>query len=201
MLLTSTPIGIHKLQLMVRIDKDHFRELAETECPRNKGKVHEENIGRRRVTYTFYPSGTVEIAVATSDLPFKIETEEDESIIFSFLGQVKDRLVYLLKDIRERAVPQIMEWHLKACDVNKDIEIDPMKGQLFFPDIQLRYVDRVFRLYIKNIQEKSFYRVEESMIPRIPFLEALANIRHPYQSLEDKIDKLMESFKNMRDTN
>ena len=37
-------------------------------------------------TYTFSPNGTVEIAVKSSDTPFRLETDEDESVIFSFLG-------------------------------------------------------------------------------------------------------------------
>ena len=58
------------------------------------------------------------------DSPFKLETDEDEVILFSFFGQVRDRLIYYLSGIREREVPQITEWILKACDLNRDVEID-----------------------------------------------------------------------------
>lgn len=66
------------------------------------------------------------ISIACSNNPFKLETDEDEIILFSFLGQVRDRLLYVLNDPRERAVPSIMEWHLSECDINKDIEISDM---------------------------------------------------------------------------
>ena len=113
----------HKLLLILFIDKQYYRELAQKEGRINRAKTHEEIIGRRHVTYTFSPKGTVEIAVKSSDTPFRLETDEDESVIFSFLGQVRDRLLYHLCDIRERHIPPVIEWVLKACDLNKDIEI------------------------------------------------------------------------------
>jgi hypothetical protein len=57
------------------------------------------------------------IAVKSSDTPFRLETDEDESVIFSFLGQVRDGLLYHVSgDIRERLTPPIMDWILKQCD-------------------------------------------------------------------------------------
>ena len=44
------------------------------------------------------------ISIACSNNPFKLETDEDEITLFSFLGQVKDRLLYVLNDLRERVV-------------------------------------------------------------------------------------------------
>ena len=134
--LPFSPPYIHKLQLMLHIDKEYYNELIQgDERPRNRAKVHEENIGRRHVTYTFSPNGTVEVGVRSSDTPFRLETDEDESVIFSFLGQVRDRLLYHVSDIRERLTPPIMDWILKACDLNKDVEIDDT-CQLTLPDIQ-----------------------------------------------------------------
>ena len=40
-------------------------------------------IGRRHVTYIFSPNGKVEIAVKSSDTPFRLETDQDESVILS----------------------------------------------------------------------------------------------------------------------
>ena len=42
----------------------------------------------------------MEIAVKSSDTPFRLETDEDESVIFSFLGQVRDRPLYHVSDMR-----------------------------------------------------------------------------------------------------
>jgi hypothetical protein len=91
-----------------------------------------------------------------------------------------------------------MEWTLKACDLNKDILISD-KAQLILPDIQLRYADRVFRLYVKIMEDKAYYRSEESLTLNQVLPEALENIRHPYKSIENKIDRLIELMeKNTR---
>ena len=68
---------------MLHIDKEYYNELIQVdEHPGNRAKVHEENIGRRHVTYTFSPNGTVEIVVKSSDTPFRLETDEDK-VLFS----------------------------------------------------------------------------------------------------------------------
>ena len=68
-------------------------------------------IGRRHVIYTFSPNGTVEIAVKSSDTPFRLDTDQDESVIFSFLGQARDRLLYHVIDIRERHIPPLQYYY------------------------------------------------------------------------------------------
>ena len=72
------------------------------------------------------------------------------STLFAFLGQVRDRFLHIVSDIRLLHVPPLMNWILKQCDLNKDIEIDDM-AQLTFPDIQLKSADRVFR----NVQSQA----------------------------------------------
>jgi hypothetical protein len=91
--LPFTQLHIHKLQLSLFIDKEYYQSLTNKAAPINRAKRFEENIGRRRVTYTFSPNGRVEIAIRSSDTPFRLEDDEDESILFSFLGQVCDRLI------------------------------------------------------------------------------------------------------------
>jgi hypothetical protein len=54
-----------------------------------------------------------------------------------------------------------MEWKLNQCDVNKDIEINDME-HMTLPDIQLKMIDRVFRLYVKALEQRAYYRLEES---------------------------------------
>ena len=75
---------------------------------------------------------------------------------------MKDRLLYCINDIKERSIPPIQEWVLKACDLNRDIRIDD-KCQLTLPDIQLKteleYLD-----YISNrCQDRAVCRAEESV--------------------------------------
>jgi hypothetical protein len=191
LLLPFTPPNIHKLQLMFPLDKEYYRELKQNEQPINRAKSHEENIGRRHATYRLSPRGSVEVSIRTTDTPFRVEKDEDVSDLFSFLGQVRDRFLYHVGDIRERHVPPLLNWILKQCDLNKDVEIDE-KAQLVLPDIQLKSADRVFRTYIKIMKDKAYCRVEESLTLNQILPEALDNIRRPYKSIENKIDKLTE---------
>jgi hypothetical protein len=161
-LLQNQPISIHKFQLKLFIDRNYYHEIDIKQITKgNKSKSHEEKFGPRNVTYEVYPSGTVIIYIACSNSPFKLEVEEDISSFFAFLGQVKDRLVHLISDFNERAIPSIMNWILIQCDINQDIGINILE-QLSIPDLQLSVFDRIFRLYIKNINGSSYYRREES---------------------------------------
>jgi hypothetical protein len=175
------------------LNTEFYNELKQKEQPINRAKPYEENIGRRHVTYRLSPNGTVEVSVATTDTPFRIERDEDVSAIFAFLGQVRDRFLYHVSDIRERHVPPLLNWILKQCDLNKDIEIDDI-AQLTFPDIQLKSADRVFRLYIKIIKDKAYCRGEESLTLNQRLPEALDNIRHPYKSIENKLEEHYKGF-------
>jgi hypothetical protein len=182
---------IHKLQLMLYIDKQYYQELSHKEAYVNRAKHHEEIIGRRHVKFVLSPNGNVEIYVRSSDTPFRIETDGDEIVIFSFLGQVRDRLLYWITDIREHSIPTIPEWILKECDLNKDIKIDE-KAQLTLPDIQLKTAAGVFRLYIKSLKDRAVCRAEESLKVDALLPEALDNIRYPYKSIESKLNKILE---------
>ena len=75
---------------------------------------------------------------------------------------VRDRFLYHVSDIKEQHVPNLLNWILKQCDLNKDVEIDDI-AQLTFPDIQLKSADRVFRLYVKVMKDKAYCRGEESL--------------------------------------
>lgn len=133
----------------------------------------------------------MEVSVTTTDTPFRIDRDEDVSALFAFLGQVRDRFLYHVSDIKEQHVPAILNWILKQCDLNKDVKINDL-AQLTFPDIQLKSADRVFRLYVKVIKDKAYCRGEKSLTLNQILPEALDNIRHPYKSLEGKIDQLIQ---------
>ena len=161
-LLDNHPISIHKPQLKLFIDKNYYDEIDIQQITKgNKSKAHEEKIGPRNVKYEVYPCGTIMIYIACSNNPFKLEVEEDVSSFFAFLGQVKDRLVIFLSDLSEQAIPNIMDWILVQCDINKDIGIN-ITEQLSLQDLQLRVYDRIFRSYVKSIDGSSYYRMEES---------------------------------------
>jgi hypothetical protein len=172
------PLYIHKLQLQLSLESRYYTDIQKTSSKHNKSKQHEEKIGTSIVKYLVYPNGKTMVFVACSNNPFKLEDESDVSIIYAFLGQVRDRLLYLMTDPHERIVPPIMKWILTGCDMNKDVTVSDML-QLTAINIQLRDADRVFRLYIKSLGDKAVYRVEESLKMRCSLVDVLRTIRSP----------------------
>lgn len=197
--LQFTELYIHRLQLTLSIDKEYYQALARKAALINRAKRFEDIIGRRHVTFIFSPNGRVEISIRSSDTPFKIETEDDEAILFSFFGQVRDRLIYCISDVRERAVPQITNWILKGCDLNRDFEIDE-NAQLYLPDIQLKHAGQVFRMYIKSLHDKAICRVEKSLTPDLTLIRVLDSIISPVKAINDltnvvlKIEQKIDSL-------
>jgi len=166
------PLYIHKLQLQLSLESRYYTDIQKTSSEHNKSKQHEEKIGTSIVKYLVYPNGKTMIFVACSNNPFKLEDECDVSILYAFLGQVRDRLLYLMTDPHERIVPPIMKWILTGCDINKDVTVSD-KLQLTAINIQLKDADRVFRLYIKSLGDKAVYRVEESLKMRCSLVDVL----------------------------
>jgi hypothetical protein len=150
----------------------YYSDIQKNCLKYNRAKQHEEKIGKGVVKYLVYPNGKVMVLVACSNNPFKLEDEADESILYSFLGQVRDRLLYLVTDPQERIVPPIIKWVLTGCHINKDITVTDML-QLSAVNIQLKEADRVFRLYIKSLGDKAVYRVEESVKMRSYLVDVL----------------------------
>jgi hypothetical protein len=95
-------------------------------------------------------------------------------------------MLFHLDDIRERGVPSESQWVLKACDLNKDIEIND-KMQITLPDIQLKYVGRVFRLYVKALGEKAICRGEESLTVNLTLDRAFDKIRNSYEPFKEEL--------------
>jgi hypothetical protein len=173
--------------LSLFIDKEYYQALAKKAEPINLSKRFEQHIGRRYIIYTFSPNGRVQIAIRSSDTPFKLEDDEDISILFSFFGQVRDRLICYVSDVRETAVPLTTEWILKGCDLNKDVKIDE-KCQMYLHDIQLKYAGQVFRMYVKSLHDRSVCRVEKSLTLGGPLVQALDGIISPMKAIND-LDK------------
>ena len=179
-----------KLQLTLSLDKKYYQDMTNKVERINRAKRYEEIIGRRHVTYTFSPNGRVEIAIRSSDMPFTIETDEDVAILFSFLGQVRDRLIYLVSDVRERAVPLITDWILKNCDVNRDVEVDE-KAQLCLPNIQLKLVNQVLRIYTKSLHDRAVCRLERSLTLDSPVTQVLDDILLPMGVINEIKESVM----------
>jgi hypothetical protein len=81
----------------------------------------------------------------------------------------------MVSDPHERGVPQVNEWVLKLCDLNKDVEITD-KCQIVLPDLQLKYAGKVFRIYAKSLNDRAVARVEESLRIDLPLSDALESI-------------------------
>ncbi|MFY9794137.1 MAG: hypothetical protein WAJ93_00450, partial [Candidatus Nitrosopolaris sp.] len=171
-----SPLYIHKLQLQLSLESRYYTDIQKDCSKYNKAKQHEEKIGTAIVKYLVYPNGKTMVFVACSNNPFKLEDESDESILYSFLGQVRDRLLYLVTDPHERIVPPITKWVLTGCDINKDITVSDTL-QLSAINIQLKDANRVFRLYIKSVGDKAVYRVEESVKMRSSLVDVLHTIK------------------------
>ena len=64
-------------------------------------------------------------------------------------------------------------------------------AQITLPDLQIPFVDKALRAYVKPLGDKVFYRVEWSLVPDRPVREALETI-----GKEIKIDResLIEYF-------
>jgi hypothetical protein len=177
--LSDIKLHIHKLQIKTKIDKENYDLLN---LPLHGiAKVHKEKIGQARgphnVEYQIHTNGTIMIYISCSDNPFRLYEEQDISEITIFLGRVEDRLKNLLSDTRDEVVPSVMTWILKACDLNKDVEINDMV-QLSLPDIQISMAEKAFREYVKMINSgKAYYRIEQSLIPNEPVNIALEKLR------------------------
>ena len=107
----------------------------------------------------------MEILVLCSNKPYKLETEEDRSRILAFFGrQLRFGLIGVLCDKHERMVPDILEWELTECDINKDVKVSDL---LHFTaiKIQVKHLDHLFRIYIKAMGKDTVRRVEENKHP------------------------------------
>jgi hypothetical protein len=106
----------------------------------------------------------------------------------SFCGQVRDRLLYHVSDIKELHIPSIMQWILKPCELNKDVEIQD-NCQMTLPAIQLKYAGRIFRLYVKSLHDEALYRSEESL-----------TLNHILLPVESKVEELSKQLKHFMDS-
>ncbi len=91
-------------------------------------------------------------------------------------------MLFHISNPTERIVPPLLSSSsqgssgLVQCDINKDVEVSNMM-QLGCFNIQLKYLERVFRLYIKTFHDKAVCRAEESLTINMPIFEALKSIR------------------------
>jgi hypothetical protein len=190
-LLPSAPLYVHKIQSKLKVPKECYSELDTATSRRNRGKEQVEVIGTARVCYRFYSNGTVMVSVENSDNPLKLEDEVDLSRLFLFFGQVKDRLVAFLMDKHERLVPDMLDWELTQCDINKDVRVSDWL-QYTAVKVQVKHFGHMLRVYIKSMGKDTVCRVEESLNPKVKCssssaIEAISNIFNPFGAIGNKI--------------
>ena len=175
---------------MTRIPSEYYHEIALPSSRWNSAKEHQEIAGTAFVKYIFYANGTVMVFTESSNNPFKLENYGDLSRLIAFLGQTRDRLVVFLQDRHERIVPEIMQWELKQCDINRDVKVSDWL-QLTGLKIQLSHAFHLFRVYIKSKGKDTVCRVEESVVSNNrSAVEAINDIFNPTERLEKQIVEL-----------
>ena len=198
-LLPTAPIFIHKLQLKLKLIPRCYDDIPLASRARNRGKDYAEIIGKNHVTYLFYPKGTVLVSIENNNNPLKLENEEDRSYILTFLGQVRDRLIFIVSDTHERLVPNVLTWHMTQCDINKDIIVSEWL-QVTALKIQVSHFDHLFRLYIKSLSKDTVCRVEESAKPNRPCIDAINEIFNPNERTNELLIEVIQKISQMEKT-
>jgi hypothetical protein len=181
--LPTAPLFVHNIHFKVKISQECYPELKLTGLAGNNGKRHSEIIGKACVNYTYYPSGTVDVEVRCSNNPFRLSDEADRARLHVFFGQVRDRMITFLVDMHERIVPDIMEWYMTECDINKDIKVSDLLQFSAFR-IQVKHLDHLFRIYIKSMGEDTVCRVEASIHPNKPAIKVIDDVFNPAEGIE-----------------
>jgi hypothetical protein len=188
-LLPTAPSYIHNIHLKLTIIPQCYVELGSPIIPGNKGKKTTEVLGTSKVDYTFYPNGTVSVEVMCSNHPFRLQTEEDRSYLLVFFGQIGEVLISILSASHGRIVPNVLEWEVTECDINKDVKVSDWFHYTGLR-IQLKHMDRLFSLYIKKMGKDTVYRVEERKHPHKPAIDFINDIFNPMEKVEKQIAAL-----------
>lgn len=195
--LQTRPLFLHKIQAMIQLREDCYDLINTTPFTGNLGRKVVELIDGKQVSHTYYKNKKVAIDVACSNTPFRLETEEDIVILYSFFGQIRDRLEYQISDPRGRIVPFISQWTLKQIDFNKDVPITD-EAQITLPDIQLTSALQTFRLYVKNLEGTAHYTCERSIVIEKPLTLYLSSVLNPSIDIIRKLDIINEEIKKIK---
>jgi hypothetical protein len=185
-LLPEAPLFIHNMHFKTKVLLECYSQLDLPSYKRNNGKYYPEIIGKTRVDYVFYSSGTVDIYASCSNNPYKLETEEDRFRIIEFFGQIRAGLINLLNDKHERIVDDVLDWELTECDINRDIKVSDL---LHFSAIkvQVKHLDHLFSIYIKSMGKDTVYRIEERKHPNTSPIEFINDVFNPVERVEKQV--------------
>jgi hypothetical protein len=195
-LLPTAPSYIHNIHLKLGIIPQCYVELDLPTIPGNKGKKTTVVIGKSKIDYTFYPNGTVNVEVMSSNHPFRVQTEEDRSRVLGFFGQLQQVLISILSDSHERIVPNVLEWEITEYDINKDVKVSDWFHYTGLK-IQVKHMDHLFSLYIKSMGKDTVYRVEERKHPHQSPLDFIKDVFNPYEKVEKLISEFREELRQL----
>lgn len=197
-LLPAAPLFIHNLRLKIRLSRQSYNEILIQSQRENKSKEFEEIIGKNRINYLIYPNGTVVVSTKNSNNPLRLNSELDRSRIFAFFGQVRDRLIHIVTDIHERLVPEIMQWELTQCDINKDIPVSHWL-QMTGLKIQISHLDHLFRIYIKSMGKDTVCRIEDcKSTPNKPAIENINEIFNPNERTNELLIRVIQELSELK---
>jgi hypothetical protein len=183
---------IHNFHFHLNISSEIYRQISiEKIGNKNNGKQYSTMIGKARVTYTFYPKGTVNVEVKCSDNPFRVETTHDYNNLLLFFNSLRETLSQYLRDtqnILTGIISVIEDWYLTEYDINKDIKLDDHSLHIAVVKMQVKYHLHLFRIYIKSIGKSKFCRIEENRKQnnKNP-IETINEIFNPLEKIEQNI--------------
>jgi hypothetical protein len=168
--LPEAPLGIHNPHMFFSTTPEYYNDIDSTPLPRNRAKSFKKPIGKALVTCSVYPNGTVDIQIACNKNPFRLESEDDISNFVAYLGEVKAFVAIVLSDPRSRAIPDVMDWILTECDINKDVEVSNAFSLVSLHtqgNFRVRDYEYVLRTYFKLLGSKTVFRNEVTLAPRV----------------------------------
>lgn len=185
-LLPTVPLQIHNIHLKCKVIDDgtsyyHLVRLPSYE--RNTGKHQLLDIDNIPVSYVFYPNGTIDIYTKNSNIPFRLQTEEDRINLIAFIRKIKDNLP------PQVVAPEIEQWEFTECDINRDVKVSDLL-HISCVKVQVKHMDCLLRVYVKKIGNDTFCRVEETRNLRTPVLDAINYILNPYDRIEKQLSEI-----------
>lgn len=158
----GVPRYIHKLQLKTKMQEDiwEIRKGSFRFDKYNDQQWINMNATTSNMPYVigFSKNGTVQVFTKISRKPFRLESDEDIDKIVINLSQLRGWL--LARGFY--GLPEIEEWILQRCDINKDIPLK--RTDMIGDDLNMSFKDAVgeFRIYVKTIADQKFLRTEHS---------------------------------------
>jgi hypothetical protein len=178
-MLPEAPLGIHNLRLHFNTTSGYYDSLALIPLPTNRGKRSQQPIGENMVTCIVYPNTAVDIQIACSNKPFRVESLIDVVHLVAFLGEVRAYVCNVLSDTRGRAIPRVLDWMLTECDINKDVAVSDafliaslhIQGKVRVSDFEY-----VLRMYFKVMGSDTVFRTETGVAPHMRVGQILAGL-------------------------